>query len=281
MDTCDLRSLLVEYRALGKAIPAFNYSDVWDLKAIIQAVSLHGIPVMVATNPLVAKCLGIELCQSMVESMRAHVDFPVFNHLDHSTSVELCFDAIDAGYDSVMIDGSALPLDENIDMVSQVVARAHGKDIFVEAELGRIKGHGIESSVSDDDDYLAKVEDVATLVQRTGVDAVAVGIGTAHGFYQGAPKLHFGRLQEISDAVPVPLVLHGGTGIPDGDIKHAIRLGITKVNIGTIIHTTYMTSLLEALQDAGENPYTLDILEKTLPHIEKIVDDRIKAILSR
>ena len=281
MEKYDLRTLLVEYRAQGKAIPAFNYSDMWDLKAIIGAVSRHNIPVMVSSNPLVARCLGLDLCQSIVKSMRAKVDFPVFHHLDHSTDVDLCLDAIEAGYDSIMIDGSALSLGENIEMVAQVIQGARKENILVEAEIGRIKGQGVESSVSDDDEYLAEVDDVVNLAENTGVDAIAVGIGTAHGFYHGAPKIHFRRLEEIADAVAVPLVLHGGTGIPDDDIRNAIRLGISKVNIGTIIHATYMTSLLETLQKAGKNPYTLDILEKVLPKIEGIVEDRIKAILSR
>ena len=279
MEKYDLRTLLVEYRAQGKAIPAFNYSDMWDLKAIIGAVSRHNIPVMVSSNPLVARCLGLDLCQSLVESIRAKADFPVFHHLDHSTDVDLCLDAIEAGYDSIMIDGSALSLDENIEMVAQVIQGARKENILVEAEIGRIQGQGVESSVSDDEEYLAEVEDVVNLAENTGVDTIAVGIGTAHGFYQGAPKIHFNRLEEIADAVAVPLVLHGGTGIPDDDIRNAIRLGISKVNIGTIIHATYMTSLLETLQKAGKNPYTLDILEKVLPEIEGIVEDRIRAIL--
>ena len=274
----DLRALLAEYRRKGKAIPAFNYSDLWDLKAIINAVSRFRIPVIAAANPLVARCLGIRLCQCLVENMRAEMEFPVYSHLDHSSDVDLCISAIDAGYDSVMIDGSSQTLDRNMDMVCRVVELARKKGVLVEAEIGRIKGKGVEGSVSEDDDYLARVEDVVKLVERTGVDILAVGIGTAHGFYAGNPKIHFDRLEEIAQAVPVPLVLHGGTGIPDADIKRAIQLGIAKVNIGTIIHTTYMTHLLKALQRAEKNPYTLDIMDDVMPEIERVVEDRIRAV---
>jgi ketose-bisphosphate aldolase len=274
----DIRGLLADFRRRGKALPAFNYSDIWDLKAIINAASRFNIPVMVAANPLVARCLGIELCQCLVERLRAKVDFPVFSHLDHSSEVELCISAINAGYDSVMIDGSSQGLDKNIEMVSRVVEHAKKKGILVEAEIGRIKGKGIEGSVSEDDDYLAEVEDVVALVESTGVDILAVGIGTAHGFYSGEPKIRFDRLEEIAQAVSIPLVLHGGTGIPDDDIKRAIQLGITKVNIGTIIHTTYMNHLLEKLQQAGYNPYTLDIMTEVMPEIERVVEDRIRAV---
>jgi len=241
MMNSEIGSLMVECRKNGTAIPAFNYSDMWDLKAIITAAARHSVPVMVASNPLVARSLGVDLCQAMVEAMRRNAPIRVFSHLDHNLDPELCFLAIEAGYDSVMIDGS----------------------------------------VSEEDDFLARVDDVVQLVGQTGVDILAVGIGTAHGFYQGDPKIHFDRLEEISKAVEIPLVLPGGTGIADEDIRRAIRLGICKVNVGAIIHTTYMTALRDALNGTGGNPYTLDIMSRMLPEIEKTVESRIRAVAGR
>lgn len=279
MSTDDLRELLRGCRKTGKAIPALNYSDIWDLTAIIRAAHKSRVPIMVSSNPLVAKCFGVELCQSFVDALRNEVDVSIFHHLDHSASPELCIAAIEAGYDSVMIDGSAQSLERNIELVRTVVGHARQSGVIVEAEIGRIKGKGVEGNVADDVDYLARVDEVVELVEKTGVDLVAVGIGTAHGFYQGEPRIHFDRLEEIAAEVETPLVLHGGTDISDADIRHGIRLGISKVNIGTIIHTTYMTALFDTLKRSGENPYTLDVMDEVLPAVERVVENRIQAVV--
>jgi ketose-bisphosphate aldolase len=159
-----------------------------------------------------------------------------------------------------MIDASMHPLDVNIRTVKQVVTYAHAHGVAVEGEIGRIKGAGIEGDFTGDD-FLAEVDEVLRFVAETDVDLLAVGIGTAHGFYQGKPEIHFDRLQEIAAAVPVPLVLHGGTGIPEAHIRRAIRGGINKVNVGTIIHCTYMNAVRAELSRRGENAYTLDVMK--------------------
>lgn len=273
----ELGELIKDYRKNRRAIPAFNYSDMWDLKAIINAAARNDTPVIVASNPFVAQYHGLDLCHCIVDTERRKVDIPVFHHLDHSLSTELCIEAVDAGYDSVMIDGSGFPLQKNIEMVSQVLEYAHSKNVLVEGEIGRIKGRGIEG-VYTGDEYLARVEDVVEFTEKTAVDMLAVGIGTAHGFYEGEPKIHFDRLEEIAKAVDVPLVLHGGTGIPNEDIKRTVHLGISKVNIGTIIHSTYMNCLRNVLRRSEKNPYTLDIMQKVLLEVERIVEDRIWVI---
>ncbi len=278
MKNTDLRRLLYSYRKTGRAIPAFNYSDMWDLHAIVNSVTRLQVPAIIACNPLVAECLGLRFCHSMVQSLRVNADVPLFHHLDHSTDIQLCLDAIEAGYDSVMIDGSESSLEVNIRMVSEVVGAARRKDIVVEAEIGRIKGRGIESSSGNDEDILAGVAEAEELVRQSTPDMLAVGIGTAHGFYAERPKIHFDRLEEIAAVVDIPLVLHGGTGIPDGDIRKAIKLGISKINIGTIIHTTYMSKLRETLERVDEHPYTLEVMEQVLPEIERVIEDRIRSV---
>ena len=116
------------------------------------------------------------------------------------------------------------------------------------------------------------------MAAKTNVDSLAVGIGTAHGYYTREPRIHFDRLAELANAVDVPLVLHGGTGIPDEDIRRAIRLGITKVNVGTVIHTTYLRQLREELVRAGDFPFTIDVMRNVLPRIEEVLDDRLRVI---
>lgn len=275
--TYDLRQRIMQNRRNRKAIPAFNYSDMWDLMAIADAGADTGVPMIVASNPLVVEMLGLKLCAAMVVALAEEYQTQLYNHLDHSKQVDLCIQAVEAGYQSVMIDGSDKDLETNIAMTKEVVRYAHKKHVMVEAEIGRIKGRGTEGDFTDTD-FLARVDDAVALAGRTGVDALAVGIGTAHGFYVGEPKIDFGRLAEIAAKVDIPLVLHGGTGVPDQDIHRGINLGISKVNVGTIIHVTYMNTLKQALGTAGGNPYTLDVMKKVLPSVKAVVIDRINVI---
>jgi ketose-bisphosphate aldolase len=178
-----------------------------------------------------------------------------------------------------MIDASARPLAENIAAVKQVVGYAHPHGVFVEGEVGRIQGMGVEGMYTGTD-YLARVEDVEQLVAESGVDSLAAGIGTAHGFYKGKPEIHFDLLAKINAAVKVPLVLHGGTGIPEEDVRRAIRSGINKVNVGTIIHCTYMNALRAELNARGENPYTLDVMKQVRLLITNVVKQWIKVCMA-
>jgi len=273
----NLGSTLREKRSTGTAIPAFNYSCLWDLLAIANVADRTGTPVMVAANPHVAQAIGVDLCTAMVSSLSRRSRVLLFDHLDHSTSVELCVRAIDTGFPSVMIDGSACSLDENVRLTDEVVRYAHPRGVVVEAEIGRILGRGVEAD-GGDGVFLADIDEAVELVERTGVDSLAVGIGTAHGLYKGTPQLRFDLLEEIASRVAVPLVLHGGTGIPDEDIRTAIRLGISKVNVGTMIHLSYMHGMKRELNDADPNPYTIDIIKRVLPDIEAAVEDRIGVI---
>jgi fructose/tagatose bisphosphate aldolase len=130
------------------------------------------------------------------------------------------------------------------------------------------------------DDFLAQVDEVVRFVRETGVDSLAVGIGTAHGFYRGKPEIHFDRLEEIDAAVSVPLVLHGGTGIPEQDVRRALRGGINKVNVGTIIHCTYMNTVRAELQRLGENAYTLDVMPAARAAVREEVKKWIRVCLA-
>ena len=273
-----LKEYLLEARRKGRAVPAFNYSDIWDLMAIAMASAKTGIPVMAASIPPVAETFGVELCRKMVDFMGRKFSATVYSHLDHCKNLGLCRKAVDAGYDSVMFDGSALPLDENITLSSEVVEYAHGRNVIVEAEIGRIKGRGAEGGSDASKDFLAKVEDAIAIVEEAGIDILAPGIGTAHGFYTSKPEINFTRLGKIARSVEVPLALHGGTGIPNEDIRKAVKCGISKVNVGTIIHSTYLKSLKAELLSSGENPYTIDVMKNVLPKIVEVIVDRINVI---
>jgi len=271
----NLKELLKKADEGKYAIPAFNYSDIWDLLAIIEAAEEEKSSVIISSNPLVAKAIGIDYLAAIGKISVHLAKVPLIHHLDHSTSFELCAECVEKGYPSVMIDGSALKLKENIALTRKVVKFAHPKGVCVEGELGRIKGKSIEGKYKGED-FLINVEEAIRFVKETKVDSLAIGIGTAHGFYKARPELNFERLDEVNEAIKIPLVLHGGTGIPDEDIKKAISLGINKVNIGTIIHCTYMNSLKEELNKRDKNPYTLEVLLPVKEEIKKVVKEKIK-----
>ena len=270
MEKQSLKELLRKADRGGYAIPSFNYSDIWDFLAIVEAAQEEEAPVMIASNPLVVTEIGVELCGAFGKAAMEKARIPLIHHLDHSFRVEMCKAAIDNSYASVMIDASKYSLEENIKMVKEVVEYARPKRVHVEAELGKIKGKGIEGDFLGGD-FLINVDEAVTLVKESGVDALAVGIGTAHGFYEGKPEINFKRLAEVNNAIDIPLVLHGGTGIPEEDIRKAIKNGINKVNVGTIIHCTYMNSLREELVKRGPNPYTLDVVKPVKDKIKEVV----------
>ena len=271
------KQILTDAHRSGLGVAAFNFTDVWDLTAIVNAARRMNVPMIASSFSKVAEILGVDVCQAMVDTFRRRCSTPIIHHLDHSHSVALCIEALDAGYPSVMFDGSLHPLEENIRLTREVVEYAHRKGAIVEGEIGRIMGQSAEGSF-EGDDFLAKVDEAVELVAKTDVDSLAVGIGTAHGYYTEEPRIHFDRLEELAAAVDVPLVLHGGTGISDDDIRKAIRLGITKVNVGTVIHTTYLRQLREELIRAGDFPFTVDVMRKVLPRIEEVLDDRLRVI---
>lgn len=258
----------------GYAVPAFNYSDVWDLLAILSAAGEARAPVMLACNPLVAARIGTDICGAMGKAAMERATVQTVHHLDHAFDPAMCLDAIRDGYASVMIDASKYELDENIRVVGKVVPAAHAAGVHVEAEIGRIRGKGIEGDFKGGD-YLVRPEEAVRLVEETHVDSLAVGIGTAHGFYEGKPEINFERLKEVNGAVKVPLVLHGGTGIPREAVRRAISLGINKVNVGTIIHCTYMNGMREELERLGPNPYTLDVVKPVTEKIKAVALDWI------
>jgi len=274
-----VHELFAQADAEGFAIPAFNYSDVWDLLAIIEAAEEEQAPILLSCHPLIIDALSLELCSAMGNAAMEKSKTPVIHHLDHGTDFAICKAAIDSGFPSVMIDGSALPLAGNIACSAEVVAYAHPRDVFVEGEIGKIRGRGVEGG-SDDDDFLVNVAEAEEFVKKSGVDSLAIGIGNAHGFYVGKPELNFKRLQEVNEAVQVPLVLHGGTGIPEADIQMAIKNGINKINVGTIIFSTYMNTMRRELERVGDNAFTLDATIPAKEEIKKVVKGWIRTCMA-
>jgi ketose-bisphosphate aldolase len=262
----------------GYAVLAFNYSDLWDLKGVIRAAEQEKAPIMVAAVPTIVYNHGVKIIAGVARAAAESSTVPVIPHLDHSNSVALCMNMVDHGFESVMIDASQLPFKENVAIVKPVVDYAHARGAHVEGELGRIKGTNWEGVFVDGTDYLTDVREAVEFIKQTGVDSLAVGIGSGHGFYTETPHLDIGRLAEIKAATNAKLVLHGGTGLPEDQIKDAIKHGISKLNVGTLIYTSYLTKLKETLNVYKDQSYSLELFEDAVDAVAEAARGWIRAV---
>lgn len=232
----------------GYAVPAFNAENLEMVQAIIETAEEENSPVIIQTTPPTVKYLTAEEAFAMVKTMADTAAVPVALHLDHCSDFNGVMAAIKAGYSSVMFDGSKLPFDENAQITKQVVAAARPMGITVEAELGTVGGK--EDNVLSDKIIYTDIDEAKRFAEITDVDIFAVAIGTAHGFYKGEPKLDFDRIDKISKITNKPLVLHGGSGIPESSVKKAISLGMTKVNFATELRAAATVGVRRVLEDS-------------------------------
>ena len=231
----------------GYAVGAFNVENMEMVQAVIEAAEQLKAPVILQTTPSTVSYGGLHMFQAMIYAEAVRSAVPVALHLDHGSSYELCRQAVGAEYSSVMIDGSKLPFEENIMVTKRVTEAAKLKNISVEAELGTIGGKEDNYQVSDKDAAYTNPGQAKEFVQRTGVDSLAIAIGTAHGFYKGTPNIDMEGLAEIRKILTVPLVLHGGTGIPKKMIQEAVKNGISKVNFATELRAAYTSGVRRSL----------------------------------
>lgn len=233
MSLVSMKDMLEKAKENGYAVGQFNINNLEYAQAILQAAEEEKSPVILGVSAGAAKYMGglnvvVAMVKSLMESYGTTV--PVAIHLDHGTSFELCAEAIHAGFTSVMIDASHSPIEENIATTKKVVELAHIHGVSVEAEVGTVGGEedGIIGGI-----MYADKDECKQLVEETNVDCLAPALGSVHGPYQGEPNLGFEEMEEITNLVQIPLVLHGGTGIPLKDIQRAISLGTAKINVNT------------------------------------------------
>jgi len=285
----------------GFAVSAFNTSNIELTRAIIDAAVETDTPVIIATSEKAIDYAGIDCLSKVVYSLGERAPVPVALHLDHGKSLESVVRAIRFGWTSVMIDASDRPFEENVEITRKVVQIAHAVGVTVEAELGRLKG--IEDHVSADEReaFLTDPNEAKRFVEETGVDALAVAIGTSHGAYKfkGEPKLDLKRLEEIRNRVNVPLVLHGASGVPgelvdginelggdikgargvpDEELREAVKRGIRKVNTDTDLRLAFTFAVRKFLK---ENPTVFDprkILSSAMDEIKRVAIHRIKVL---
>ena len=231
------------------AVPHFNINNLEWTRFILEECENLKTPVIIGVSEGAGRYMGgFKTVADMVKNLISYLNItvPVALHLDHGSSYESCVDAIDSSFTSVMIDASKHSIEENIKITKQVVDYAHSKNVTVEAEVGAVGGE--EDGVANELAY-AKVEDAVKLVQETGIDFLAPALGSVHGIYKGEPKLDFERMVKIHELVKLPLVLHGGSGIPDELIKKAISCGICKININTELQIAWSAGVRKFLNE--------------------------------
>lgn len=231
-------------------VPAFNAENMEMVLAIVEAAEENRSPVIIQTTPSTVRYAGCDLYFANVRAAAERASVPVAMHLDHGDSFELAMRALRSGYTSIMIDGSALPFDENVELSRRVAQACHACGVPVEAELGRVGGK--EDDMQGADDIYTDPAQAAEFVRLTGVDFLAVGIGTAHGIYKGEPKLDLNRLSEIRAVVDIPLVIHGTSGVPADVVRESIARGISKVNYATDLRIAYTKGVRAVLERDSE-----------------------------
>ena len=231
MPFADTTQMLHAAQAGGYAVGAFNAENMEMAQAIVLAAQEARAPVILQTTPSTLRYADPQLYWSKVQALAQRASVPVALHLDHGTTQEACEAAIAAGFSSIMFDGSHLPFRENLTITRHLVALAHSKGISVEAELGTIAGS--EDGIVNSEVIYADPEECYTLVTETQVDCLAAALGSTHGLYKGKARLGFTEMKAIAERVKVPLVLHGGTGIADEDMRRAIACGTAKINVNT------------------------------------------------
>lgn len=288
----------------GYAIGAFNVNNMEIVQGIVRASQKLNSPVILQASAGARKYAGPIYLRKLVEAAIEESGIPIALHLDHGDSFEACKECIDAGFSSVMIDGSHLPYEENIALTKKVVEYAHDKGVVVEAELGRLAGIEDEVNVSSDDASFTDPEQAVDFVTRTGVDSLAIAIGTSHGAYKfkGTPRLDFERLEKISNLLPnFPLVLHGASsvyahlvdecnkygghipgaqGVPDEMLFKAATMGVCKINVDTDIRLAVTATLRKFFI---ENPAEFDprkYLSPARDAVQAMVEHKIKNVLN-
>ena len=271
-----LKEVLKEANDLNMAVGAFNTHNLEMLPAIIKAAVKEKTPVIVQTSCGTANYIGhknlVSICKSMADEYGAEVVL----HLDHAKDYDEIRKAIDAGYSSVMFDGSSLPLKENILGTKRVVAYAKKYGVSVEAELGTVGGTEDGIAVAQDEVRYTDPADAVEFVKQTGIDALAVALGTNHGQYKSKTNINFERLKEIKDVVDIPLVIHGGTGVKEEDVKKVIDLGIRKFNVGTELLVGWNRESKACYDEHKENISNRENVVPCLNVIEEIVSRKIK-----
>lgn len=242
-----LNPLLEDAYEKGYAVGAFNVYNYETIRAVIDAVKETKTPAIIAFGKKYLSNMSLKEVVNLVRTMTVDLDTDIVLHLDHCDDVSIIRQAIEAGFTSVMYDGSKRSFEENLQTTKEVVEHAHKYAVSVEAELGALE-LGTNSNEDEGETIYTDPEEARIFTEKTGVDALAVSIGTVHGLYKGEPKISVERLKEIRKNTTIPLVLHGGSGTPEKTIEACIKEGITKINVNTEISHSVVTLFKETIE---------------------------------
>lgn len=270
------KDMLNKARKEGYAVPAFNIHNLETIQTVIEAAVEMRSPIILAATPGTMTYGGRAYIQAIAEVAARENDIPIALHLDHHETIESIEESLKLGTKSVMIDGSHNSFEENIELTKKVVDLAHSYGATVEAELGKLVGQEDDLIVEAKDAAYTDPDTVVEFVERTGVDTLAVAIGTGHGVYETKPDLDFERLETIKNLIDIPIILHGASGISKEDVQKCISLGCAKVNISTELKIPFSTALRQYLI---EHPNESDTRKYMAPAKQKMKEAAIEKIL--
>jgi fructose-bisphosphate aldolase, class II len=280
-----LRKVIGSAEDEHKAIGHFNISDSEQLRAIFTAASNLKVPAIIGTSEGERDFLGVRQAVALVRSIREEFDYPIFINADHTYSYERVREAVDAGYDSVIFDGTKLPFDENVKITKQCVdyAREKNPEILVEGEIGYI---GKSSKLLDEipkgaeisDEHLTKPDEIKRYVEETGLDLVAPAVGNLHGMLKNGrnPALNVELVKSLREAGGIPLVLHGGSGISDEDFTSVIDSGVAIIHVNTEIRVAYRKGIQRSLQKNPDEVAPYRFMKGGVQEVAKVVEERLK-----
>ena len=274
-----LKEVLADARNNGYAVPAFDCVEDVMVRTVLETCQKLRSPVVLMC--LVGQDLdgnGWKYIPGLVRAVADYHDIPIALNLDHATDLETIKKGLDSGFTSVMIDGSALPFDQNAEITKAAVEMAHPLGISVEGELGFVGGQDLLATV-DNESVLTEPDEVERFVAITGVDALAISIGTSHGTYRSLPNLNIDRLKEINEVSSIPLVLHGGSGTPNDQIRNAVRNGICKLNIYSDCRVAMAKGLeRSAVPRERKDPPVQELLGPIKEELVKVVEEKIRLL---
>lgn len=269
MGLINTKEMLLKAQSEGYAVPAFNIHNLETIQVVLDACKDLNSPVILAATPSTVKYADENYLISIIEKASEINNIPLTFHLDHHENVEDIKRIIELGCKSVMIDASKHEFKENVEIVKDIVEFAHKYGATVEAELGKLSGVEDDLVVDESNSFLTDPAEAVEFVKLTGVDSLAIAIGTAHGLYKSEPKLDFDRLRKIKSLIDIPLVLHGASGVPYDVVQEAIENGICKVNIATELKIPFSNAIKEYFI---ENPNASDPRQYLVPAKKAMYD---------
>lgn len=275
MEIVPMHELLADAYEQGFAVPSFNASHIEFVKGILEVAEELQSPVIIQTAYEEIEYLGGgKTIVDLVKNLGKDKNIKLAIHLDHGPNFNVATQCVADGYSSVMYDGSHLPFEENIVNTKKVVEMAHAVGVTVEAELGTLGT--TEFGKENGNAHLTDPDMAHEFVERTGIDCLAAAFGTQHGFYDGDPNLDFDRVKKISDLIKIPIVMHGGSGVPDKDVQKAISLGISKINVSTAIRKEFIDGINNYMNENPDDLMTMFILNAGIESLKKEVKKTIE-----